>query len=126
MFPVWEGIKRLIPVYYIDAPNVKMFKNNVFMVPYLHMNSSFEYDPIKSETNNEKHGINFEEAQAVWEDKFALIVPTKNNEGENRFIIIGAINSKIWSIIFTNRRDKTRIISARRARKEEVYQYEKN
>jgi len=90
------------------------------------MNNVFEYDKAKSKSNKEKHGIDFESAKIVWEDKSALIAATKQIEDEKRFIIVGKIVEKTWSIIFTYRQETVRIISARRARKEEVEQYEKN
>jgi uncharacterized DUF497 family protein len=89
------------------------------------MSGVFEYDFNKSNSNKEKHGIDFEEAQRIWEDSFAITVPTQRVE-EVRFIIVGMIAKKTWSAIFTMRQDKIRIISARRSRTEEVYHYEKN
>ena len=90
------------------------------------MYNTFEYDISKSKLNKEKHGIDFEEAKAVWRDEYALVAPTKQVEGEKRFIIIGNLSKKVWSVIFTYRNETIRIISARRARKEEVSYYEKN
>ncbi len=90
------------------------------------MNRAFEYDSAKSESNNKKHGIGFEDAKLVWNDEFALVAPTKHVEGERRLIIVGIIAEKIWTVVYTLRADSIRIISARRARKEEVAYYEKN
>ncbi len=88
--------------------------------------SSFVYDKEKSISNQEKHGIDFELAQIVWLDKNALIAEAKLIKDEKRFMIVGEIKEKTWSVIFTYRQDSIRIISARRARKEEVGYYEKN
>ena len=90
------------------------------------MDQLFEYDSSKSLSNEKKHGIQFETAKKVWDDRNALVAKSKNIIDEDRWIIVGKINDKIWSIIFMIRRNKIRIISARRARKEEVKQYEKN
>ena len=85
----------------------------------------FEYDGNKSESNKSKHGIDFEEAQALWDDPNLLEVQVVTTD-EPRFLIVGAIRNKIWSAIVTYRGDNTRIISVRRARKEEAEQYEKD
>ena len=83
----------------------------------------FEYDPKKSAKNKEKHGINFEEAQVLWEDPLRLEIPAKT-EDEPRTMVIGKINDKLWSVIITYRRTKTRLISCRRSHKNEVLFYE--
>lgn len=83
----------------------------------------FEFDPEKSEANRRKHGIDFVEAQALWEDPDRLQVPART-EGEPRFMLIGKIGGKHWSAIFTPRRNSTRIISVRRSRGKEVQRYE--
>jgi len=83
----------------------------------------FEFDPDKSATNLKKHGIDFLEAQALWEDADRLIVPALT-QGEARHMLVGKIGQKHWSAIFTYRGEAVRIISVRRARKEEVDAYE--
>jgi uncharacterized protein len=83
----------------------------------------FEFDPHKSATNTEKHGISFAEAQKLWEDRDRLLIPART-QNEPRFMLIGKIGQKHWSVIFTYRGETIRIISARRAREEEVNAYE--
>ncbi|MDD2600527.1 MAG: BrnT family toxin [Kiritimatiellae bacterium] len=83
----------------------------------------FEYDPNKSESNKAKHGIDFEEAQVIWEDPDRLLVPART-QGESRFLLIGKIKDKYWSAVFTMRGESIRIISVRRSRKKEVNKYE--
>ena len=83
----------------------------------------FEFDPAKSAANREKHGIDFEEAQAVWADTRRLEIPARTL-GEARWALIGRIGARHWTVIFTRRDDRLRLISARRARKEEVALYE--
>jgi len=83
----------------------------------------FEYDEIKSKRNKGKHGIDFVEAQFVWNDSERIEIPAKT-EDEPRLIVIGKIGEKHWSVIVTYRENKTRIISARRSRKEEIQFYE--
>ncbi len=83
----------------------------------------FEFDPRKSDSNKQKHGIDFQEAQALWDDPDLIEVPVKTID-EPRYLVIGKIADKHWSGIFTYRRGKIRIISVRRSRKEEVDIYE--
>ena len=83
----------------------------------------FEFDENKSESNHEKHGINFVQAQTLWEDSDRLQVPARTKE-EKRFILIGKIGQKYWTAVFTFRNEKIRIISVRRSRKQEVEAYE--
>jgi hypothetical protein len=83
----------------------------------------FEFDPTKNATNKVKHGIDFVEAQKLWEDRDRLLVSAKT-EDEARFMLIGKLGRKHWSAIFTYRNEKIRIISVRRAREEEVNAYE--
>jgi uncharacterized DUF497 family protein len=78
---------------------------------------------LKSEKNKEKHGIDFAEAQLIWEDMDRIEIPART-EDEPRYLVIGRIESKCWSAIITYRNEKVRIISARRSRKEEIEIYE--
>ncbi|MCD4709123.1 MAG: BrnT family toxin [Candidatus Sabulitectum sp.] len=83
----------------------------------------YEYDLQKSKKNKEKHGIDFEDAQALWDDPDLIEIPAKT-EDEPRFVIIGKIDRTNWSGIITYRNSKIRIISVRRSRTEEVMLYE--
>lgn len=87
----------------------------------------FEYDPAKSAANNEKHGIDFDAAQALWLDGNVAELPsTAQVVNEVRYLVIGRIADRHWTAIITRRGDAIRIISVRRARKEEVGYYESN
>ena len=83
----------------------------------------FEYDPEKSLSNQEKHGIDFLTAQAIWNDEARIEFPAKTID-ELRWLVIGKINEKHWSAVITYRGDNIRIISVRRSRDEEVELYE--
>lgn len=85
---------------------------------------NYEYDPNKSAANRIKHGIDFEDAQALWLDKDA-IVQNARSDTEPRFIVIGRIRKLFWAAFITCRDETIRIISVRRARKEEIADYEK-
>lgn len=83
----------------------------------------FEYDPVKSSSNLSKHGIDFEKAQSLWKDPWMIEAPA-NTEGEPRFLSVGVIEGRHWAAIWTPRGEAVRIISVRRARKEEIRYYE--
>ena len=83
----------------------------------------FEFDSQKSEANKKKHGIDFYEAQALWDDTDIIEIPVRTND-EPRFLVIGKISGNHWSAVITYRSGKIRIISVRRSRKEEVEIYE--
>lgn len=82
----------------------------------------FEYDQAKSDSNLYKHGIDFKQAQLLWRDEQALIVPART-EAESRYVLIGQCLGKLWTCIFTQRSGRIRIISVRRARDGEKEKY---
>jgi hypothetical protein len=83
----------------------------------------FEFDQSKSKSNRDKHGIDFIEAQALWNDVNLLEIPAKTVD-EPRYLVIGKIALKHWSAVVTYRNEIIRIISVRRSRDEEVKLYE--
>lgn len=83
----------------------------------------FEFDPDKSAANKDKHGIDFEEAQALWDDPRLVEVPATTTN-EPRFLVVGTMQGKHWSGVVTYRDNRIRLISVRRSRAEEVRIYE--
>jgi len=83
----------------------------------------YEYDENKSLSNKQKHGIDFEEAKLLWSDD-KMVEIKASYEDEIRFISIGKIQNKFYTIVTTYRGEKIRIISARRSRKKEIDIYE--
>lgn len=83
----------------------------------------FEYDSAKSAANLAKHGIDFEQAQALWDDPWLLEAPARTAD-EARFLSIGKIGDRHWAAVWAPRGSAVRIISVRRARKEEIGHYE--
>ncbi len=83
----------------------------------------FEFDVQKSDNNKRKHGIDFNEAQELWNDPDSIEVPVRTSD-EPRYLVIAKISGKYWSGVITYRGEKIRIISVRRSRKEEVEIYE--
>ena len=84
----------------------------------------FEYDPRKSELNLEKHGIDFEEAQMLWDDPRRLEMFSEY-KGEYRLAVIGHLSDGLWVAIATRRGEKVRIISVRKATRKEVAFYDR-
>ena len=83
----------------------------------------FEFNPNKSASNRIKHGIDFNEAQALWGDPMLLEAPART-VGEPRFIVIGKIGRRHWTAVCTHRGERIRIISVRRATGKEVKRYD--
>lgn len=83
----------------------------------------FEFDPRKSASNQDKHGVGFVEAQRLWQDVLRIEVPARTQD-EPRWLVIGQIDGRHWSAVVTYRDGRTRIISVRRSREEEVAIYE--
>ncbi|EQB34865.1 hypothetical protein M947_10365 [Sulfurimonas hongkongensis] len=83
-------------------------------------------EAIKSQINKEKHGIDFVDAQNLWRDENALIIPANIVDEEIRYALISKFQNKCYIAIFTLRSDIYRIISVRRCRKNEEKNYEKD
>ena len=84
----------------------------------------FEFDPANSLSNKLKHGIDFEEAQELW--NFPGLVARSDRGDEARFVRIAPSPDGIyWTAAFTKREDRIRIISVRRSREEEKETYER-
>ena len=84
---------------------------------------AFEFDEAKSQANLQKHGIDFDDARALWSDPRLLEIPAKTDD-EPRYLVIGLIREKYWSAVITYRGANIRIISVRRSRAEEMALYE--
>jgi uncharacterized protein len=83
----------------------------------------FEFDEAKSRANLRKHGIDFKQAQALWQDIERVEIPARTQD-EPRFLVIARIGEQHWSAVITYRPARVRIISARRARREEIHIHE--
>ena len=89
----------------------------------------FDWNPDKNKSNIKKHGVDFEEAETVFQDEMALeLFDDEHSEDEDRYIIIG-ISSKTRELMvchcYRNGGNVIRIISARRATKTEIAFYER-
>ena len=87
---------------------------------------TFEWDPQKAESNNEKHGISFEEASTVFRDPLSLTIDDPlHSTGEVRMVQIGISHkNRLLVVVHTERENNIRIISARKATKKERDNYE--
>ena len=87
----------------------------------------FEWDPRKAKSNAQKHGVSFEEARSVFYDEQALLFedPRPLHE-EERFVLLGLSGSVRLLVVVHAVRDADviRIISARKATRKEIRQYE--
>jgi len=81
----------------------------------------FEWNPDKAETNIEKHGVSFQEAATVFNDPLSVTFPDPDHSiGENRYVIIGVSRfGQLLVVAHTDRGEKIRIISARKATRQE-------
>ena len=86
----------------------------------------FEWDPAKAEANLKEHGVSFDEATTVFRDTLSItIADPDHSDSEDRFIDIGMSHRmQLLVVSYTERKDKIRIISARRATRAERKSYE--
>ena len=88
---------------------------------------SFEWEPAKAAQNIRRHrGVTFEEASTVFDDPFAVTMPDpEHSEGEERYLKLGySTRQRLLVVSYTERQERTRIISARQATRTERRIYE--
>ena len=89
--------------------------------------NAFEWDAAKAESNLTKHGVSFLAATYVFDDIFALErMDFDSQPGEMRFVIIGMVSEVVLTVVYTERGENMRIISARKATKHEEREYYRN
>ena len=88
---------------------------------------TFDWDENKNNSNQQKHGVSFDEAKTVfYDDNARLIYDIEHSNTEERFILLGLSSSfRIIVVIHAYRKNDEiiRIISARKATKSEIKQY---
>lgn len=86
----------------------------------------FEWDPVKAETNVRKHAVTFDEASTVFGDPLNLLMADPDHSrDEERYLLLGMSNRrKLLVVAFAERPPQTRLISARRATRQERRRYE--
>ena len=84
----------------------------------------FEWHIAKARRNYRDHGVTFETARKVFADAFRVeILDEREDYGEDRWRVIGMVEGQILSVVYTERRGRYRLISARRAEKDEQDHY---
>lgn len=86
----------------------------------------FEWDDEKAKANLKKHGVSFVEAATIFNDpNLATIADPDHSDKEERYVSIGiSVIKRLLSVIHTFRKERIRLISARRATKAEKETYE--
>ena len=88
------------------------------------MDFEFEWDEAKAISNLEKHGISFDEAIEVFLDPdYKEVEVRATSYGEVRYAIVGKIDDDFFVVVYTMRQDRIRIISARKAHRNERRKY---
>ncbi len=85
----------------------------------------FEWDAEKATANIKKHGLSFDDAIRIFVDKARIIaVDDRLDYGENRWITVGSIHNRLCVVVYTEKKERIRLISARKANKREQKHYE--
>jgi uncharacterized DUF497 family protein len=86
----------------------------------------FQYDPVKAASNYRKHNVSFADAEGVFGDPLAITILDPGATLEQRFVTIGLGDGGVLLVVvWSERDDECRLISARRATRREQRQYEK-
>jgi uncharacterized DUF497 family protein len=84
----------------------------------------FEWDPAKARRNYNDHGVTFDTARKAFADPFMVeLLDEREDYGEDRWLLIGMAEGQLLSVIYTERERRFRLISARRATKDEQDHY---
>lgn len=79
-------------------------------------NEEFEWDDQKAARNAQRHGVTFDEARSVFRDPFAIeLLDDREDYGEERYILIGMSEASVLVVVYVDRNERNRIISARKA-----------
>ena len=85
---------------------------------------AFEFDPVKARSNFRKHGVGFAHAEQALRDEMAFTVEDPDAASEQRFITLGMdALGRVLLVVHTQRGERTRVISARKASRGESEQY---
>lgn len=84
----------------------------------------FDFDPAKARSNLRKHGVSFAHAEQALRDDLAFTVEDPDAVGEQRFVTLGMdALGRVLVVVHTQREERTRVISARKASRGESEQY---
>ncbi|MFI4955644.1 MAG: BrnT family toxin [Gammaproteobacteria bacterium] len=105
--------------------NNKLYKFDI--TTFCSYTSGVEWDKQKSQKNLEKHGLDFICANEIFDGFYLEKQDTRIDYGEDRHMVLGALNGREVVMIYTMRDTKKRIISLRKAneREQKIYQQER-
>jgi uncharacterized DUF497 family protein len=83
----------------------------------------FEWDENKCLKNIEERYIDFQDVVGIWDGPIVEHRDDRSNYGEDRFVAIGAVGERVFAVVYTMRGETCRIISARKARRDEREKY---
>lgn len=84
---------------------------------------SIEFDPAKARANLRKHGVGFAHAEQALRDPMALTIEDPDSRGEQRLVTLGSDALGRVLVVHTQREERTRLISARKASRGEADRY---
>lgn len=88
------------------------------------MKLEFEWDDVKAAENVRNHGVSFAHAALAFRDLFGVEwIDLRESYGEERLILLGVTSKQILTVVYTERDERIRLISARRATRNEQDQY---
>jgi uncharacterized DUF497 family protein len=92
------------------------------------MDLDFEWDDIKAAENLRNHGVSLAQAALAFRDPFAVEwIDLRKDYGEERIILLGRTSDQVLTVVYTERAERIRIVSARRAtRNEQDLYYRQN
>jgi uncharacterized protein len=85
----------------------------------------FEWDAAKDAANQGKHGIGFREAVEIFRGFTVVAEDSRRDYGERRFVALGEYDGEVIRLVFTKRNDKTRVIAAWKASRNDRKNYQK-
>jgi uncharacterized DUF497 family protein len=83
----------------------------------------FEWDAVKNKINIKKHGIDFNDAKLIFDGLTLTVEDDRFDYSEKRYITFGLLIEQVISVVHTESVKKIRIISARKATKNEQKEY---
>jgi uncharacterized protein len=113
--------RRCVNVSQLALGRIAAVESDSFVERLFGQTTRVEWDAAKAASNRDKHGIDFDEAIEIFYGPSLLRRSDRNAEA--RWLAIGETEGRVITVVFTRRGDALRIISARRARKNEERAY---
>jgi uncharacterized protein len=114
-------IRRFFALWEIDVGSAR--EGHEFLERAL-MEFDFDWDPAKDAANQRKHGISFQEAKAVFADPYSVEwICSDPGDDEERYVLVGNVGWRLIAVVYTERGNTLRLISARKASRREQPMY---